>query len=102
MDYDRSNIDEDGFFRPEPRTNSFAVASLVMGILSLVCCCCGYLGIAAGGLGIMFALLSRGREPMCGQARAGIILSAAGMFLGLISILGALVLLVLNETAGGM
>ena len=37
--------------KPEP-PNTFATASLVLGILSLVLCCCCYVSIPLGGLGI--------------------------------------------------
>ena len=60
---------------PKKTGNGMSIASLVMGILSLVCCCCGYVGIALGALGIIFALLSRQDEPMNTQAKVGLILS---------------------------
>ena len=44
--------------KPEP-PNTFATASLVLGILSLVLCCCCYVSIPLGGLGILFAILSK-------------------------------------------
>lgn len=65
--------------QPAPEKNGMALASLVMGILSLICCCCGYAGIGFGALGIIFALLSRKEEPMCGQAKTGLILSIIGL-----------------------
>ena len=62
-------------------------ASLVMGILSLLCCCCGYAGIAFGALGIIFALLSRQEKPMDTQAKIGLALSCVGVALAVISVL---------------
>ena len=67
--------------------NSMATASLVMGILSLVCCCCSWVSVVCAALGIIFALLSRTDEPMSGQAKAGIILSAIGIFLAVVFLL---------------
>ncbi len=70
--------------------NAMATASLVKGILSLVLCCC-FAGGFFGGLGVLFALLSRGDESMCGRSRTGMILSVIGIvltavFLGLMVI----------------
>ncbi len=61
--------------------NNMATASLVMGILAVVTCCCYYSGFIFGGLGILFSLLSRTEEPMRGQAKAGLGLSIAGLVL---------------------
>ena len=44
------------------RSGGLAVASLVMGILSLTASCCIYAAIPFGALAITFALLSRGGE----------------------------------------
>lgn len=66
--------------------NGMALASLVMGIMSLVCCCCSWLGTPCGALGIIFALLSKGDEPMSSQAKTGLILSIVGIALGVILI----------------
>ena len=65
-----------------PAPNGFASAALVMGILSLVLCCCCYISIPLGGLGILFAILSRtSRRPMHGPSRTGLILSVIGLCL---------------------
>lgn len=44
------------------RSGGLAVASLVMGILSLTASCCIYAAVPFGALAIIFALLSRGGE----------------------------------------
>ena len=74
-------------YPPEPEKNGMAIASLVMGILSLLCCCCGYAGVGFGALGIIFALLSRKEEPMCSQAKTGLILSCIGLAMTVIVVI---------------
>ena len=61
--------------------NGLATASLVMGILAVVMTCCCYGGLIFGGLGVLFALLSKGNGPMSGRARAGLGLSLGGLIL---------------------
>lgn len=61
--------------------NGLATASLVMGILAVVMTCFCYGGLIFGGLGVLFALLSKGNGPMSGRARAGLGLSLGGLIL---------------------
>lgn len=60
----------------------FAITSLILGILSLLCCIC-YAGLYFGIPGLIFGILQKpnaeGRKP--GMATAGIILSAIGLAL---------------------
>lgn len=73
------------YYKP---VSGFAVASLVMGILSLLLACCsGVGGIAAGALGIIFAILSRKGQPMESQAKIGMGTSIAGLVLGVVIII---------------
>ncbi len=67
----------------QTQSPGMAVASLVLGILSLLLVCCG-VSLFIGALGILLALLSRGRAEMSGSAKAGMGLSIAGMVLGVI------------------
>lgn len=60
--------------------NNMATASMIMGIFALVFLCC-YGGLLFGGLGILFALLSRTEEYFTGQARAGLIMSVIALAL---------------------
>jgi hypothetical protein len=68
------------------KTNSYAQAGMIFGILSLVCCCCGF---PFGILGLVFSLvglsqinahpeLHEGR----GMAIAGLVLSGLSLLLG--------------------
>ncbi|MCI8854126.1 MAG: hypothetical protein HFI31_08535 [Lachnospiraceae bacterium] len=64
------------------RTNAFALASLISGILSLITCLIIYLTVFFGCLSIIFALLSRQEAlKMPGSAQAGCVLSTVAMIL---------------------
>lgn len=65
------------------RSNGMALASLILGILSIVMCCCGGFGVILGAVGIVLAILSRGQEPMETNAKAGLCLSIGGIVLGI-------------------
>lgn len=68
------------------RNNSsggFATASFICGLLSLVLCCSGFISLALGAMGILFAILSnRKGKPMPGMSVAGISTGIVGMVLG--------------------
>ncbi|MCI8814409.1 MAG: DUF4190 domain-containing protein [Lachnospiraceae bacterium] len=66
------------------KSNNMALASLLLGILSLVLCCCGGFGVILGAVGIVLAILSRGNEPMETSAKVGLGLSIGGIVLGII------------------
>ena len=70
-----------------PKTNFFATAGLIFGILSVTCCCCG---CPFSILGLVFSLVGLSqinRHPELyegrGLAIAGLILSATSLVLGL-------------------
>lgn len=64
-------------------SNGFAIASLVLGILSIIlACCCPFLGVILGIIGVVLGCLQKpdpatGKKP--GLAIAGIICSAVGI-----------------------
>lgn len=41
------------------KTRAWSVAALVLGILSILCCCLWYFGLVAGILAILFTVISR-------------------------------------------
>lgn len=64
---------------------AFSVAALVFGILSLITCCTGILPLTAGGMSILFVVLSHRRaKPLPPMSMVGLILAVIGMVLGLI------------------
>lgn len=74
------------------QNNGMALASLILGILSIVMCCCGGFGVILGAVGIVLAILSRGREPMETNAKAGLCLSIGGIVLGIAVLILAFVM----------
>lgn len=73
--------------KPAEENNSMATSSLVMGILSLVSCCCSWLGIVFGVLGIIFAIISKGDGTMSSRAKTGLILSGVGVAFNILLII---------------
>ena len=72
------------------KTYGWSVASLVCGIISLVCCCTGYAGVILGTLAIIFAIVSRKNLGYFdGMAVAGLVLGIIGFVLGLALIIFA-------------
>lgn len=70
-------------YRTPKKNNNMALASLIVGVLSILLCCCGGFGIILGAVGIVLAILSRGREPMETSAKVGCGLSIGGIILGI-------------------
>lgn len=84
----------DGYQEP-PKTNGLAIASLVLGIVSIPMCCCTYFGIICGVLGLIFGLLSKPKTgpnagKLNGLAIAGIICGAIGLVLSVILLIVSL------------
>ncbi len=64
-------------------------APVIVGILSLLLCCCGGFGVILGAVGVVLAILSRGREPMENTAKIGLGLSIGGIVLGIVVLIMA-------------
>ena len=67
---------------PEPAHSGMETAAIILGILALMGSTCFYLSIPCAAVGILLALLSRGRkEHMSNRAKTGLCISAAGLVL---------------------
>lgn len=95
MDYQNSPNRQDSSQNPyynQPtrsplRQNTFATAALVCGILSLLSLCTGFVSLALGALGVLFAVLaSRKGKQMHQSAMAGVILSGLGLVISVMII----------------
>lgn len=92
-DFDLNQQKNDSLYQPP---NGFASASLVLGILSLVLCCCCYVSVPLGALGILFAILSKRDSQMSGRGRAGLWLSIVGLCLTVLFTLSIVISFVKN------
>ncbi len=76
------------------QNSAFPIASMCFGIASIVMCCTGILPLPLGGLGILFAILSKRKDqPMHSMSTTGITLSCIGIVLGLIILIHAIYLI---------
>jgi glucan phosphoethanolaminetransferase (alkaline phosphatase superfamily) len=83
--YEETEGTSSGSYKPSnAKQSNMALASLIMGILSIVTACCCYGGFIFGGLGILFALLSNTGDRMENYAKTGLITSIIGMVLGIV------------------
>lgn len=81
---------------PYPRkTNGFATASFVMGLLSFCVCCCCY-GMPFNLLGIVFAIIAIAQIRSNREIYNGQSLAVAGLILSALSILMSIALLLLG------
>ncbi len=78
-----------------PKNNPFNIASMVLGIVSIVAACCisEYIGIVCGILGIVFYVLTKKHGTANGMATAGLVCGIVGLALSILGILLAYVLL---------
>lgn len=86
----------------EPESKTYSVLSLIMGILSLVFCCCSIVGIIPGIVGIILANKAKKNGETSGMATAGLVCSIIGIVFGAIvtifyAIYFAAVMQVINE-----
>lgn len=81
-----------------PRFNSFMVLSLCFGILAILSCSVIFFSFFAGGLSILFAILSKGDDTKFQPlSLIGIGTSLLGMILSLIITIGGIYLFLTND-----
>lgn len=70
---------------------SFALASMICGILALMTFFTGFFSLITGGLGIMFAVLSRREDrPFPSLSWWGVVFSCIGIFMGALVLIYAI------------
>ncbi len=104
MDYyqnnwNQTNQSQNSYNDPAGRSiNGFAIASLIIGIASIILCCFGIFSLPLGSLGILFAILSRRKgKGMPGMSIGGICTSIIGMIFGILVLIYFIFIAVLVE-----
>lgn len=80
-DYNNVYYNDEELNQNENKSKGLAIASLVLGILSIVLCCCG-LGVFAAPLSIIFAIIALVSKKCGGKGMA-----AAGLIISIITII---------------
>ena len=71
-----------GYMPQQNEPKGFAIAGMVLGIVSIVCCCSPYIGGITGVLGLIFSIMVLAQKrPGKGMAIAGVICAAIGLLL---------------------
>ena len=93
MDNNFNNETKETFnYTPQPEQpqkdpgHGLAIASLVLGILSILSCCCVYLSVVLGVVGIVLAIISKSKSltgKMETMATVGMVLSILGLVMTL-------------------
>ncbi|KNY30409.1 DUF4190 domain-containing protein [Pseudobacteroides cellulosolvens] len=76
-------------------TNGFSIASMILGISSIVLACCYGIGIIPGILGVIFGFMARKKIDNSQGREQGSGLALAGIITGFIGILFAIVVLII-------
>ena len=77
-----------------PRTDGLAIASLIVGILSLLCC-----GVILGPAAAIMGFISRNRITQSGGAIGGGGLAMAGLILGVVGFLLWIVIVIIEASS---
>ncbi len=84
MDYNINAVDEKQLYAAK-----YARYALILGVISLCGMCCFPLMPIVGGMGIIFALISRGgSREFARDAKNGLILSGIGSFISIVLTIG--------------
>lgn len=84
---------------PPQRTNPFAFAGFIVGLLALVLCCCCY-GLPFNVLGIIFSLVGMSQIKSQPEVYTGQGLAVAGLIMSLASIALAALMVILSLVFG--
>mgnify|MGYP006286930151 CR=1 FL=1 len=83
-----------------PKNNGMAIASMVLGIVSIPLICCCYIGVATGILAVIFGFLSGNKIKESNGAEKGEGMALAGIILGFSAIGLAAVLIIIGLATG--
>lgn len=75
----------------KPKTKAFSILAMVFGILSVICCCLGWVSALLGVVAIVFVVIAnRHLGYFDGMAIAGLVLGIIGTLLGVLILIGGL------------
>lgn len=81
-----------------PANNGMSIASMVLGIASIVMCCTGFMSLPLGALGLLLAILTKRKgKALPGMSIAGMVTSIIGLLLGVFMIIYLIVFAVMSE-----
>jgi hypothetical protein len=83
-------------FRPVRKTNSYAMAGMIFGILAILCCC----KFLFGTLGIIFSLVGLSQINQHPELYEGRGLAITGLVLSILSLLLAVILIMIAVATG--
>lgn len=83
-----------------PKTNGFAIASMVLGIVSIPLVCCCYIGALPAVLAIVFGFVARNKISNSNGSEKGNGMALAGIILGFAALAIIAVLLVISMAFG--
>lgn len=87
MDYNQ-NMNSQMPNQPKQSGSGFAIASMVLGILSIVFACCYGIGLVLAIIGLILGVLAlKQQRPGKGMAIAGVVTSILGLLCGLFWVL---------------
>lgn len=87
------------------KTNGFAIAGLVLGIVSIVLCWISFVGLVAGIVGLILSVMGRKHcaPEQTGMVTAGLVLSIIGIvFSGIWTICAMCTICAVNETTSNI
>ncbi len=76
--------------------NPMATAAVVLGVISLFTCLVFYISVPCGALAVLLAILSRGKNPMPGKSKAGVVCGMIGMCLSVVITLASVWVVLTN------
>lgn len=85
---------QQNYYGNEPATETpsgMAIAGLVLGILSMVCCCIWYVSAILAILALVFSIITVVKnKPGKGMAIAGIVCGAIGLIMAIVVVIGVI------------
>lgn len=104
QNFQNNSYEQSGYQQPVPpqepkKTDTLAIVSLILGIISIVACCYIYVAIPLGIGGIVCSVISK-KKQKSGLATAGMICSIIGIVITILAIVFSAAILIAFESAG--